>query len=333
MLLKDYLEQGLSITALANRFNISRGTIHNWITSGRLDQDLELGSRGYSPRPLVPHKLDPYKAIIRARFEEYPKLTAQRLFEEVRAAGYAGCYSRVRDFVRAVRPDEPTDLVVRFETPAGHQGQVDFAIFTLPWGRRYALLVVLGYSRLLWLRFFQRQTMEVLMCGLHSAFERFGGVPQELLFDQMRAVVTCDGRQGGSALLLNEEFLRFSRHYGFQPRSCRPYRPQTKGKVERPIAYVRQSFFYGRQFVNDEDLNEQAQRWLDQTANVRVHATTDERPEKRFERDERGALGPLPPGPYRRVGAPSRAESGTQLRRPQIMVEQRPLSVYGEIVR
>ena len=119
MLLKDYLEQGLSITALANRFNISRGTIHNWITSGRLDQDLELGSRGYSPRPLVPHKLDPYKAIIRARFEEYPKLTAQRLFEEVRAAGYAGCYSRVRDFVRAVRPDEPTDLVVRFETPAG----------------------------------------------------------------------------------------------------------------------------------------------------------------------------------------------------------------------
>ena len=96
---------------------------------------------------------------------------------------------------------------------------------------------------------------------------------------------------------------------------------------------MRQSFFYGRQFVNDEDLNEQAQRWLDQTANVRVHATTDERPEKRFERDERGALGPLPPGPYRRVGAPSRAESGTQLRRPQIMVEQRPLSVYGEIVR
>ena len=116
-----------------------------------------------------------------------PPLT--RLFDEVRAAGYPGCYSRVNDYVRATRPREPVESLVRFETPAGRQGQVDFGTFTLPWGRRHALVVVLDYSRLLWLHFFPRQTMPVLMEGLESVFDRFGGVPEELLFDQMRAVV------------------------------------------------------------------------------------------------------------------------------------------------
>ena len=163
---------------------------------------------------------------------------------------------------------------MRFETPPGRQGQVDFATFTLPWGRRHALVVVLSHSRLLWLRFYRRQTMAVLTEGLERAFARFGGVPKELLFDQMRAVVLSDGRVGGGELVLNAEFLRVAAHWGFHPRACRPYRAQTKGKVERPIRYIRDSFFYGRAFANDEDLNEQASRWLEGTANVRRHSTT-----------------------------------------------------------
>ena len=87
--------------------------------------------------------------------------------------------------------------MVRFETPAGRQGQVDFGTFTLPWGRPHALVVVLSHSRLLWLCFSGRQTMAVLTEGLESAFARFGGVPSELLFDQMRSVVLSDGRPGG----------------------------------------------------------------------------------------------------------------------------------------
>ncbi len=128
----------------------------------------------------------PHQAIIDARLEAFPKLSSKRLFDEVRAAGYPGCYSRVNDYVRATRPREPVVSLVRFETPAGHQGQVDFGTFTLPWGRRHALVIVLGYSRLLWLHFYTRQTMPVLMEGLESAFDRFSGVPEELLFDQMR---------------------------------------------------------------------------------------------------------------------------------------------------
>ena len=178
--------------------------------------------------------------------EEFPKLSAKRLFDEVRAAGYPGGYERVRHYVNTVRPREPVEAAVRFETPAGRQGQVDFGTFTLPWGRRHALVIVLGYSRLLWLRFYPRQTMTVLMEALESAFDRFGGVPEELLFDQMRAVVLSDDRAAGGGLVLNAEFLRFAAHWGFMPRSCRPYRAQTKGKVERPIRYIRESFFYGR---------------------------------------------------------------------------------------
>ena len=202
----------------------------------------------------------------------------------------------------ATRPREPVEAPVRFETPPGHQGQVDFGTFTLPWGRRHALVIVLGYSRLLWLHFYPRQTMAVLMEALESAFDQFGGVPEELLFDQMRAVVLSDDRAAGGGLVMNAEFLRFAAHWGFLPRSCRPYRAQTKGKVERPIRYIRESFFYGRSFVNDDDLNEQAARWLEGTANVRRHATTGERPIDRFERDEWAVLRPLAIGPYRRLG-------------------------------
>ena len=134
MLLKHYLDRGVSKAELSRRFGVNRQTIHNWVDTDQLDRDLAAGARGYSPRPPVAHRLAPYKAIIGARLEAFPKLSAKRLFDEVRAAGYPGCYSRVNDYVRATRPREPVETLVRFETPAGRQGQVDFGTFTLPWG-------------------------------------------------------------------------------------------------------------------------------------------------------------------------------------------------------
>ena len=330
MLLKHYLDQGISKAELSRRFGVNRRTIHYWIETGQLDRELSAGARGYAPHPPVAHKLDPYKAIIDARLEAFPKLSAKRLFDEVRAAGYAGCYSRMSDYVRAVRPREPVEAPVRFETPAGRQGQVDFGTFTLPWGRRHALVIVLGYSRLLWLRFYPRQTMTVLMEGLEGAFERFGGVPEELLFDQMRAVVLSDDRAAGGGLVLNAEFLRFAAHWGFVPRSCRPYRARTKGKVERPIRYIREGFFYGREFANNNDLNEQAVGWLEGTANLRRHATTGERPVDRF---ERALLQPLAIGPYRRLGLRQTAEPRPPRLPATVEVERRPLSVYAEALQ
>ena len=330
VLLRHYLEQGVGKTELARRFGVSRRTVYHWIETGQLDRDLDDDAVHYRARPPVVRKLDQYKGIVAARLADFPLLTAQRLFEELRANGYAGGYTQLKDYVRQVRPLPPAEPLVRFETPAGFQGQVDFGTFQLPWGRRHALLVVLGYSRFLWLRFYPRQTMQTLIRGLESAFECFGGVPQELLFDQMRSVVLSDERLGGTGLVLNSEFLRFAAHWGFRPRACRPYRAKTKGKVERPIRYLRQSFFYGRTFLNDEDLNEQGERWLAQIANARRHRTVREVPRLRFERDERQALQPLASRPYPGWSVPR--PKATPLWAP-IEVQRRPLSVYAEAVR
>ena len=119
--------------------------------------------------------------------------------------------------------------------------------------------------------------MEILFHGLEGAFERCGGVPEELLFDRMKAVALSDGRGSDGGLVVNPEFQRFSRNWGFLARACRPRRPRTRGKVERPVRYVRDGLFCGRRFVNDEDLNEQVVRWLEGTANLRRHGMTGER--------------------------------------------------------
>jgi transposase len=220
VLLRHYLEQEIPKAEIARRLGISRETIYAMIRKGELDRDP--AEVRYSPRPPIETKLDPFKPILAARLEEFPDLTAVRLFEEIRAAGYTGGLTQLRDYLRRTRPQPPVEEVVRFETPPARQAQVDFAHFRFPWGVRYALLVVLGYSRLLWLGFFPRQDMRVLQVGLEQAFSFFGGVPQELLFDQMRAVIQRDLRPEGGRLVENAEFLRFSAHWGFRARACRP---------------------------------------------------------------------------------------------------------------
>lgn len=332
VLLRHYLERGLSKAEVARELGVSRRTVYHWIETGQLDRDLDQAPVRYTPRPPVARKLDAFGAIIEARLTEFPKLTATRLFAEIRAAGYDGGYTQLKEYVRQVRPAPPADPVVRFETPPGQQAQVDFAEFHLAWGKRYALLVVLGYSRLLWLQFYSRQTMAVLMGGLEQAFGFFGGVPAELLFDQMKSVIIDDERASGGRLLENAEFVRFAAHCGFRIRACRPYRARTKGKVERPISYVRQSFFYARHFLNDADLNAQALSWMGQTANVRVHRTTGEVPRLRFNRDERVLLRPLPARRYRSlILAAPQAQSTQGNEAPLLAVERRSLAWYDRV--
>jgi len=333
--LRHYLEEGYTQREIAKELGIDRRTVYRWIKNGDLDRDLNPKTVTYGPRPPVPHKLDRYKAIIEARLDDYPELTATRLLEEVRAAGYEGGYTQLRLYVRGVRPSVQPEPIIRFETEAGQQGQVDFAHFRFPWGRRYALLVVLGYSRHMWLQFYPKQDMRTLIVGLESAFRFFGGVPRELLFDQMKSVITRDLRGEDGRLIENAEFLRFCAHWGFRPRACRPYRAQTKGKVERPISYVRKGFVYGREFLGDSDLNARALTWLETVANVRVHRTTRERPIDRFMRDELAELLPLATRPYRSFVLPLERTKQRQSRIvtpvPRIEVERRSLQTYSQI--
>ena len=333
VLLRHLLDQGLSKASIARQTGVSRRLIYHLLDTGQLDRDLATDS----PRVRVSRatKLARYTAVITTRLGTYPELSAVRLFDEVRAAGYAGGITQLRDFVARVRPRPEPEPVIRFETPPGLQAQVDFAEFAFPWGKRHALLVVLGYSRLLWLRFYPRQTMATVIAGLEDAFAYFGGVPHELLFDQMKSVIIEDQRPDGGKLLENAEFLRFAAHWGFRIRACRPYRAQTKGKVERPVGYVRGNFVYGREFLGDADLDAQREQWLEGTANARVHGTTGEVPRLRFERDERATLRPLATQPYttllplppRRL----RQIAPTAPVRPLLTVERRPLTSYAAL--
>jgi transposase len=260
-----------------------------------------------------------------------------RLFEEVRAAGYPGGITQVREYVARVRPRPEPEPVVRFETAPGHQAQVDFAEFRLPWGKRFALVVVLGYSRLLWLKFYPRQTLATVITGLEEAFRYFGGVPTELLFDQLKAVIVDDQRADGGKLLEHPEFLRFAAHWGFRIRACRPYRAKTKGKVERPIRYIRSNFFYGREFIGDADLDAQRLAWMEGVANVRVHRTTQCVPRVRFEAEEVIHLQPLAERAYRPLVLPVERMTRRTVPHllaptvPSVVVERRGLERYQQL--
>jgi len=336
VLLKHYLDEGLSKAAIARRLGVSRRVVHYWIASGQLERDLDAApTRTTTPRVT---KLAKYTSIITDRLTTYPELSAVRLFEEIRAAGYTGGITQLRDYVGRVRPRPEPEPIVRFETPPAHQAQADFAEFRFPWGKRYALLVVLGYSRLLWLKFYPRQTLATVISGLEEAFAYFGGVPHEVLFDQLKAVIVDDQRADGGKLLENPEFLRFARHWGFRIRACRPYRAKTKGKVERPVRYVRGNFIYGREFVGDADLDDQRLRWLEAVANARVHQTTHAVPRVRFDTEERALLQSLAPRSYRPLVLPAERTSRRTSLRPMlpasaaVVVEQRGLASYQSLL-
>jgi len=166
----------------------------------------------------------------------------------------------LRDCVRDLRPPCSAGFEVRFETPPGQQAQVDFAHFEVefadePGVRRIVWLfsMVLGFSRLIWGRFVVHQDLQsVLRCHI-AALEAIGGAPHEILYDRMKTAVI--GEDADGLVVYNRALVDLARHYGFQPRACRPYRPKTKGKVERPFRYIREDFFLGGSFRNLDDLN------------------------------------------------------------------------------
>jgi transposase len=332
VLLQHYLDSGLSKTAIADQLGISRRLVYQLIATGQLDRELGDGATPRMWASASVTKLAAVTPLIVARLATYPALSSVRLFAECRAAGYTGGYSQLTALVRRLRPARAVEPVVRFETAPGEQAQFDFAKVKLPWGTRYALLMVLGYSRLLHVEFVPRQTAVTVMLGMERAFAAFGGVPQHVLFDQMKSVIVDDQRPDGGHLLTNPEFQRFAAHWSFGIRACRPYRAQTKGKVERPIHYVRDNFLYGRTFLGDGDLDDQCARWLRDVANPRVHGTLRERPLDRWTTTERAVLQPLATRPYQSVGLPAAPPPRrVDAVAPRVTVERRGLATYAAL--
>jgi transposase len=288
--------QGVSGSAIARQVGLDRKTVRKYIERG-------LEPPMYGPRPPQASKIAPFSRYLRERLAAFPQLTGRRLHRELRELGYTGGYSILTDFLRDIRPLEPVPFEVRFETPPGRQAQVDFAHFRTvftdePSMERILWLfsLVLGHSRMLWACFVVHQDLPTLLRCHAAAFEALGGVPEHILYDRMRTVFSREDLAAGH-IVYNRTLLEFARHYGYLPKACRPYRAKTKGKVERPYRYIREDFFLGRSFRNLDDLNRQLQQWLDQVANVRVHATTRRVVAEHFA-EERPRLQQLPAGPF-----------------------------------
>ncbi len=262
-------KQGLSIRDIARQTGLSRNTVRK-VLRGEHDLRRKPAARA--------SKLDPFKDYLRQRRAELP-LSAVRLLEEIGPMGYTGSVVTLRRFLAELEGRQASQgkATVRFETPPGHQAQADWAEAGRvpgPEGKAvnlYAFTLVLSYSRMLFVRFTTSMALPTLLDCHRLAFAYLGGWPRVVLYDNMRQVRVGPGK-------FNEQFLDFARHYGFSPRTCRPYRPRTKGKVERAIDYVKDNFLLGRAFADLDEANGQVRAWLDATANVRVHATTKARP-------------------------------------------------------
>lgn len=239
-------------------------------------------------------KLDLFLGELHRLLERYPKLTAQRAFEELKQAGYAGSYSTLRTYLKAYRPKVKA-RVVRFETAAGAQAQMDWSTYTIDFaqeGRRRVELFsyILGYSRRQYIYFTERQDFETTARGHIAAFEHLGGVAAVCLYDNMKVVVT---RWEDGQPIYNTRFLSLATHYGFKPWACEPARPETKGKVERPFDYVEKNLLNGRTFRSLEHLNEVTRWWLAEVNDTRIHGTTKAAPLE-LHKQEQPHLIPLP---------------------------------------
>ncbi len=215
--------------------------------------------------PLRPCLVDPYRVFIRETLVKYPTLTARRLHDMVRERGYAGQASHFRYLVSTMRPRPPAEAFLRLRTLPGEQMQVDWGHFGhLQIGRArrplMGFVIVLSYSRRIFLRFCLNAQMDSFLRGHVQAFIAFGGLARTLLYDNLKSVVL---ERVGDAIRFNPEFLAFAKHYRFEPRPVAVARGNQKGRVERHIDFVRKSFFAARAFTDVDDLNAQAREWCE----------------------------------------------------------------------
>ncbi|MEO8816844.1 MAG: IS21 family transposase [Paralcaligenes sp.] len=280
-------KHGLSLRQIAAEAGCAVNTVR---------RHLALGVAGtppqYERKVKRPTKLGVYEAYLRERqAAARPQwIPATVLYREIAARGYRGGQSQLRAFLRTLRPALPIEPLVRFETAMGEQLQVDWVEFRKGAAPLYAFCATLGYSRASYVEFVSDMRVGTLIGCHERAFVTFGGVPRRVLYDNMKTVVLERDAYGEGRHRYHAGFLDYAGHNGFMIKLCRPYRPKTKGKVERFNGYLRRSFYVpltsrlaqSGQRLDVVTANIEVACWLREVANERVHGTTGEKPVDRL---------------------------------------------------
>lgn len=281
--------QGLSLRQISEKVGRHRNTVTKYIQQGHPPQ--------YQRVKRKDSVLTPYLQLIDEWLQE-DNFRATWIFNRIKQLGFGGGYDTVRKHVHRVKERYQRKAFIRFETVPGLQGQMDWADFqvteVMGASTFFLFALVLGFSRAMYAELVPTCTLQFFMDAHIRAFRYLGGAPLEMLYDNMKHVIT--GRNNGRAVF-NVEFDHFARHYGFKPILCPPYNPWVKGKVERPVDYIRESFWRGYRFTGIEQANRDLLEWLNQTANRRVHGTHHQNVDVRWQ-VEVPSLVPCPSSDY-----------------------------------
>jgi len=287
--IRSLAKQGYSHRQIKKMTGIDRRTIKKYLEEGILPVYRKLNRTS---------KLEPYYPLIQGWLSQQD-FQATRIYELLIAEGFDGAYHTARRYVKKLKEQRDRQAYIRFETMPGQQAQVDFGDFqiTEPDGSTktvYAFVMALGFSRHKYVEFIDRCTLPHFLACHQHAFGFFGGVPAEILYDNMKNVVIT---HRGSHVQWNPAFEAFALHYGFKPKVAPPYAPWVKGKVERPMRYIRERFWRGYTYQDISTANRDIRTWLITVAFNRIHGTTRQKICDRF-KHERNVLGPLPQYPY-----------------------------------
>jgi transposase len=281
--------QGLKVAQIAPTLGLDPRTVAYWLRQER-----------FRPRKSSPRtsKLDPFKPQIVQLLEKYPYSAAQ-VFQRLREQGFDGGYSIVKAYVRAVRPKRQAAFLKLAFAP-GECAQADWGSFgSVRVGhtsRRLSFFVmVLCYSRLLYVEFTLSQTMEHFLACHQHAFEVFGGVPHSVMVDNLKSAVLK--RTLGEAPVLNPKYAAFAEHYGFRIVPCNVGKGNEKGRVENGVGYVKKNFLAGLDLADFSVLAPAVTHWLDTVANARLHGET-RKPPRELWQSEKPYLSPLPLHPF-----------------------------------
>lgn len=311
-------QQGLKPTQIARELGLDPRTVEKWLREKRFHP-----RKSYAQRA---SKLDPFKDSILRMLETHPYSAAQ-ILQRIREEGFEGAYTIVKDFVRKVRPKRP-QAFLKLSFAPGECAQVDWGHYrSIRVGeshRRLSFFVmVLCYSRMMYVEFTVSQTMEHWLSCHQNAFHAFGAVPRKIMVDNLKSAVIK--RIIGQAPVFNPTYLDFANHAGFTIAPCNVGKGNEKGRVENGVGYVKKNFLSGLDLPTFDAIHPAAKLWCESIANVRIHGETRRKPIEMFE-EERASLLPLPPHPFD-VATISQVRASTQFR---VTVDSNHYSVPAE---